>query len=383
MRRRLLSALSLVCGGAAAFFAVWIVVPAPLYVLWLTGIAGTEWSLWWGLLGLVGAVAGVRAYRVSARREGATGIALGVFAAGASLVPLFQSIPVARQNGVALSATRFFLGQPEARATDVPATRTFATVGGQELKLDVYPAQASQSALSGPAIIVVHGGSWSAGDKSDFAHWDRWLSAQGYTIFDIQYRIAPQPNWREATGDVRAAVAWVKRHAAEFHIDPDRIALLGRSAGGHLALLAAYTPRDSRVRTVVSLYGPTDLAWGYAHPARPDVIDGPGTLRRFLGGTPQSLPDVYREASPIAHIGPETPPTLLFHGERDLLVGPQHARRLSAKLATANVPFQVVSVPYALHGFDFNINGWGSQIEQPVLLAFLQKYLAPRPTAQR
>ena len=378
------------CGGAAAFFVVWVVAPAPLYVLWLAGIAGTEWSPWWGLLGLAGAALGYGAYRTGARRTGATGAVLGALAAAVSILPLFQSIPVARHNGVTLSATRFFFGQSGAKAAGAPVTRTFATVRGQELKLDVYPAQTPQQTLTGPAIIVVHGGSWSAGNKSDFAHWDRWLSAEGYTVFDIQYRVAPQPNWREATGDVRTAVGWVKQHAAEFQVDPDRIALLGRSAGGHLALLAAYTPgnggrtyTDTHVRAVVSLYGPTDLAWGYTHPARPDVIDGPGTLRRFLGGTPESVPNAYWEASPINHVGAETLPTLLLHGERDLLVGPQHARRLSEKLARAHVPFQAVYLPYALHGFDFNINGWGSQIEQPVLLAFLQKHLGPRSAARR
>lgn len=348
------------------------------------------------MLGLGGVVLGMQAYRAGTRSQGVTGAVLGSFAAAAALVPLFQCLPVARQNGVTLSATRFFFGEGEQRAA-TPKTITFATVGGQRLQLDFYPALLPQT-TPGPAIIVVHGGSWNAGKKSDFVHWDRWLAAQGYTIFDIQYRIAPQPNWREATSDVKTAISWVKRHAAVFRVDPNRIALMGRSAGGHLALLTAYTPGDrallpgdnsdteTSVRAVVSLYGPTDLIWGYEHPARPDVLDGPGTLRRFLGGTPDSLPEAYAEASPITHVGPNTPPTLLFHGERDLLVGPQHAWHLSERLRAAHVPFQSVYIPYALHGFDFNISGWGSQIEQPVLLAFLRKYLAPvtklRPQAQ-
>ena len=316
----------------------------------------------------------------------------GIFAALVSLVPLLLSIPVAAQNGVTLSVSRFFLGDGQASsAADKPETVTYSTIAGQPLQLDIYRAVEVTPTQSAPAIIVVHGGSWNAGNKSDFAHWDRWLSQQGFTVFDIQYRLAPQPNWREATGDVKTAVAWVRRHAPDYNVDPHRLALLGRSAGGHLALLAAYKPSDpalppsdhsttdTHVRAVISLYGPTDLAWGYDNPAHPDVINGPLTLRRFLGGDPTSIPEIYAEASPIRHVGPHTPPTLLFHGERDLLVGPQHARRLSGKLAAAHVPFQAVYIPYALHGFDFNINGWGSQIEQPVLLAFLRKYLTPIP----
>jgi acetyl esterase/lipase len=380
-----------VCGGAAAFFSLWIIVPAPLYVLWLAGIAGTEWSLWWGLLGLVGISCGVLAYQTGSRVSGKIGVLLGAFAAGISLLPLTACIPIAQQQNTPLSLRRFFFGEAGVRnqATTLPQTVTFATVSNQKLQLDIYPAAGVQTIAPTPALIVVHGGSWRAGNKSDFAPWDRWLATQGYTVFDIEYRIAPQPNWREATGDVKSAIGWVKRHAERYHVDPDRLALLGRSAGGHLALLAAYTPTDkqlpasdsastdTRVRAVVSLYSPTDLTWGYYHPAKPDVIDGPGTLRRFIGDSPADLPDAFREASPITHVGSETPPTLLFHGERDLLVGPQHTVRLSQKLTAAHIPFQSVYVPYALHGFDFNINGWGSQIEQPILLAFLRRHLAP------
>lgn len=381
------------CGGAAAFFAVWILVPAPLYFLWLAGVVGTEWSLWWGVLGLARAGVGLWTLRTGAGTKGRTGILLGVLTAAVSLVPLLQSIRTARQQNVALSVWRFFFGEQRAKALTAasPETITFANVGAQRLRLDVYRGVTPQSTPTNPAIIVVHGGSWSAGDKSDFPHWNRSLAAQGYTVFDIQYRLAPQPNWQEATGDVKAAVAWVKRNANRYRVDPSCIALLGRSAGGHLALLAAYTPgnsllppsdhpgTDTRVHAVISLYGPTDLTWGYYHPAKPDVIDGPGTLRRFLGGDPNTVPKAYAQASPITHVGPDTPPTLLFHGERDLLVGPQHARRLSKRLLAEQIPFKSVYIPYALHGFDFNINGWGSQIEQPVLLDFLQKHLVKQP----
>ncbi|MBC8103438.1 MAG: alpha/beta hydrolase [Cytophagales bacterium] len=368
----------------AAFFTLWIVLPAPLYALWIVGIAGTELSLWWGLLGVAATVLGILARRAGAWQAGGTAAAFGLFAMAVSLVPLLQSLPTARRNGVALSVSRFFSVASGGGAR--PETVTYAKVAGQSLRLDVYRAMLPPATGSGPAVIVVHGGSWSAGDKSDFAHWDRWLAAQGYTVFDIQYRLSPQPNWREATGDVKDAVVWVKRNAQQYRVDPSRIALLGRSAGGHLALLSAYLPGDginsgdAAVCAVVSLYGPTDLAWGYYHTARPDVIDGPEVLRRFLGGDPAALPDTYAQASPVTHVGPDTPPTLLLHGERDRIVGPQHSWRLAARLAAARVPFAAVSIPYGLHGFDFNLNGWGSQIAQPVLLSFLRKHLAAKPS---
>jgi acetyl esterase/lipase len=249
------------------------------------------------------------------------------------------------------------------------------------------PSAAAQQPL--PAVIVVHGGSWSGGDKSDFPRWNWWLTEQGFVVFDIQYRLAPQPNWQSATGDVKCAIGWVKRNATQYNVDPQRIALLGRSAGGHLALLAAYTPQepvlgpscvapDPGVQAVVSFYGPADLVWGYNNPANPDVIDGPGTLRRFLGGDPLTAADAFAVASPVNHVGSSTPPTLLLHGGRDQLVGQRHTELLTERLQAANAPHQTVYIPYGQHGFDYNFNGWGSQIAQPILLRFLQTYVARR-----
>jgi len=243
----------------------------------------------------------------------------------------------------------------------------------------------------GPAVITIHGGSWRGGKRSDFAHWDRWFAAHGYTVFDIDYRMSPAPNWRISSGDVRAAIGWVKRNSAIYHVDPDRLAVLGRSAGGQLALIAAYTPgapasppsdgtpTDTHVRAVISLYGPTDLVWGYNNSLVPDIIRGPQTLSRYLGGSPTEVPAAYAAASPIEHVAPQTPPTLLFHGSRDSLVGVAHTERLSARLSQAGIPHQAVYFPYATHGFDFDINGWASQIEQPIVLRFLHTYLAKRP----
>jgi acetyl esterase/lipase len=303
------------------------------------------------------------------------------------LVPPLQSWPVARENGLSLSLTRYLFGWRTAPNGNPPQTHTFATVDGRPLLLDAYLPSGTASGLR-PALIVVHGGSWSGGDKSDFPQWDHWLTQQGFAVFDVQYRLAPQPNWQTATGDIKCAIGWVKRHAAQYGVDPQRIALLGRSAGGHLALLAAYTPddpalppscaaADTSVRAVVSLYGPADLVWGYTHQANPDVIDGPGTLRRFLGGDPQTAAAAFTTAAPISHVGSRTPPTLLLHGQRDQLVGARHAELLAERLRAANVPHRTILIPYAQHGFDYNFDGWGAQIVQPVLLQFLQTYVAP------
>jgi acetyl esterase/lipase len=208
-------------------------------------------------------------------------------------------------------------------------------------------------------------------------------------VFDIDYRLAPQPNYSTATGDVKCAVLWVKKHAVEFKISTERIAVLGRSAGAHLALLAAYSAGDARlpstcseneisenIRAVVSFYAPTDLPWAYDNPANRLVIDGPATLIRFLGGSPHES-DELRErfvlASPVAHVSSRTPPTLLIHGGQDQLIRSENMTRLAAKLKEANAPHKTIFIPYAQHGFDYNFNGFGAQIAQSEILDFLHE----------
>ncbi|HLM61327.1 MAG TPA: alpha/beta hydrolase, partial [Pyrinomonadaceae bacterium] len=232
-----------------------------------------------------------------------------------------------------------------------------------------------------------HGGSWDAGKRSDFPQWNNWLAEQGFTVFDIDYRLTPQPNYLTATGDVKSAVCWVKDHAAEFQISPERIILLGRSAGGHLALLAAYTGDDQRfpsnctekgqsaaVRGVVSFYAPTDLIYGYENLANQRVINGPATLARFIGGSPHESNEIrerFSFASPITQVSALTPPTLIIHGGQDQLVRPENMSRLGDQLNKAHVPHETIYISYAQHGFDYNFNGWSSQISKSVILHFL------------
>jgi acetyl esterase/lipase len=379
-RSRVVPLISALCVALALFATVWTVLPAPTYALWVFSVGATEGSLYFGLLGLLGAALGASRFRRDRPITALASVLIGLSAAGLSLVPLVEAIPVADAKGVSLSLPAYFgLAAAEIAPTPAVETATYAVHGGQRLDLDVYRAPATTSGPR-PAIIVIHGGSWSRGHRSDFSTWDHFFAAKGYPTFDIDYRIAPQPNWQTAEADIRSAVAWVRTHAGTYGVNPRRICLLGRSAGGQLALETAYTAHtpDETANAVISLYGPTDLLWGYAHTAHPDVIDGQGTLRRYLGGTPAEIPDVYVAASPIDQVGQRSPPTLLLHGGRDRLVGPQHSMFLNQRLTENGTPHDLVVMPYALHGFDFDFGGWGSQIVRPVILRFLRDVFAIR-----
>jgi acetyl esterase/lipase len=382
-----LNVLPLFLNSIALLAVVWIVVPAPAYNIWLFSVAASEWSLWLGALALIGIVftlfnRGGNLWLVS--------FTIGIIAFIISLYPFISVVSTAREQNISLSLGRYFNGLWKGNNSSKDDTKnftthTFAQVDGKDLQLDVYlPTQ--NTANNGASLIVVHGGSWSAGERNDFPQWNQMFAAQGFTVFDIDYRLA-QPNYLTATGDVKCAVKWVKENAVKFKISPDRIALLGRSAGGHLALLAAYSAGDARlpascstketsenVRAVVSIYGVTDLLWAYDNPANQRVIDGPQTLANFLGSSPRESGEMrerYILASPVSHVSANTPPTLLIHGGQDQLVRPENMNLLAGKLREAGAPHKTLFIPYAQHGFDYNFNGWGAQMFESAILDFL------------
>ncbi len=386
---------SIACSTAAFLAAIWIIIPAPADFIWPLAVAASEWSVWIGFLAIVGLVASsiiIVLYGISPLP-----IVSGVFCITAlllSLYPPLSVIPLARETKTSLSLSRYFSGAfPEYDSAKTFSTHTFFVLEGKTLNADVYlPAKESQT--NGASIIVVHGGSWNGGARNDFPHWNALFAKQGYTVFDIDYSLEPQPNYLEATADVKCAVQWVKTNATKFDIDPNRIVLMGRSAGAHLALLAAYTAGDTRlpsscpndaadekVSAVISFYAPIDLFWAYNNPANQWVINGPLTLANFLGGSPHEsdeIRDRFIMASPITHVSTKTPPTLLIHGGRDQLVRHENMQFLNEKLTKANVPHRTISIPYAQHGFDYNSNGWGSQITESVLLEFLRVNTKPQ-----
>ncbi len=390
MLRTILLIAAFLCGGLALLFSMWIVVPALSFDLFQVAVGVSEWSLWFGAGGLAGAGLSLLARAAGSRRGAWIAVLLpGVVAVVLSLIPPLDGWRVARANDVGLSLGQYLFGSRDETAARVErTTETFADVGGQTLKLDVYLRAAKEmiEPERRAAIVVVHGGSWSAGERSDYPLWNEWLAEQGYAVFDVDYRLAPQPNWRTATGDVKCAVGWIKANAARFAIDPARIALLGRSAGGHLALLVAYSAHepalasscaaeDASVRAVVSLYAPTDLKWGFEHPANRRVLDGQEKIRNFTGGTPTDAPDTIRLASATTHVNAQTPPTLLVHGGLDQLVSDRHMTLLAERLSEQRIPHRTLLIPYAQHAFDYNFDGWGSQITRHVLLKFLRQHL--------
>lgn len=257
---------------------------------------------------------------------------------------------------------------------EVTETLVFSATGEYELRLDLFRPPVAVPEGS-PCIVVVHGGSWTRGDSRDFASLSPYLARQGYVVVGINYRKAGKYPFPAARNDLHASIHYIKVNAAYLGVNPDRIALLGRSAGGQLALLVAYETDDPCIRGVVSFYGPTDMVYGFNHPTDKRVIDTPVTLGTYLSGTPDTSREHYDAASPINFVGENSPPTLLMHGSQDEMVHAAHSDRLSEQLAKSGVDHLYLKLPWATHGFDHNLWGPGGQISTYSVERFMRSVL--------
>lgn len=232
----------------------------------------------------------------------------------------------------------------------------YKTVGDVSLKMDIhYPERIGGAA---PAVIYVHGGGWTAGDKSSGAgvQFIPELVSRGYVVISINYRLAPDARVIDQISDVKCSVRYLKARANEYGIDANHIGVIGGSAGGHLvALLGAsdsgsglegdgcFPEQSSRVQAVVDLFGPADLVTMFESTS-------PLWLQNVFGAIEHDSDDIKR-VSPITYITSDDPPFLILHGDNDSVVPFEQSEILFEKLQSANVPATLIMVKAAGHGF--------------------------------
>ena len=202
-------------------------------------------------------------------------------------------------------------------------------------------------------IVFVHGGFWIGGDKAEFTELAKSFRDKGYASASINYRLlnTAENNIHPAQiNDLAKALSFLQSKTEEWSISKSEVALIGASAGGHIALLYTYAyDTGNNVKTVVSLAGPTDLSdLRNASPQQSLV------LQSFLGASPQTNPAIYRQASPITHVSAGSKPTLLFHGKLDVVVPYQQSVNLKAKLDQFSVKNKLVL--YDNLGHEVNLN---------------------------
>jgi len=238
--------------------------------------------------------------------------------------------------------------------------------GATALPIDFYPAlrSAAGTAATSVCVVLVHGGGWDSGDRTELAGFNHWLAARGVAVVAVSYRLAPAHRWPAQRDDVRAAIDWVRANAPRLGINADRLVLLGRSAGAQIAVATAYGQALPGVKAVVALYGCYDLEFVWSIRSATDSLNSDKLLKQFLGGGPdnEAAAEVYRSGSAEKLVHAEVPPTLLIHGALDQLVWCRHSERLAAALSGAGARHAFVRLPWATHAAEANLHGPAGQL---------------------
>ncbi len=355
---------------------------APEYHLWLLAIGITEFPLLFaGIAGVV-TLSGfwVQKYQLA-------GTVLGLITILIFITPIIRAYWVAKD--VKADMTKSFAGMYTdgypvcfpgdrspfsffnlfKRTKDMPYhTMTYVKYKDTSMNLDFYPSRVIGKKS---CIIVVHGGSWAGGDSKQLPELNSYLAIQGYNVAAINYRLAPKWQTPAPVEDIKAAMVYLCKNADELHIDTNNFVLIGRSAGAQIALLAAYTLHDNRLKGVVDFYGPADMIWGYSIRSNPLIMDSRKVMEDYIGGNYSQVPQKYAECSPLEFVDRQSIPTLIIHGENDVLVSREHSRRLNLKLQQNDIKHYWLKLPWATHGFDYNLNGPGGQLSTYAVETFL------------
>ena len=268
------------------------------------------------------------------------------------------------------------------KAPPVPFTKygetltdvTYCAPDNSPQRMDVYFPQAGGP---WPVLVYVHGGSWMHGDKSEAVMFARGMTAQGYLVVSVNYRLYPPATFPAMIQDVKCAIRSLRANAAQYNLDPNRVGAVGVSVGGHLVSLLGtadlsagwdvgeYLDHSSRVQAVIAMAGVMDLSRNFPNA---DIE----AMKRVGFGEYNVA-----EASPITHVTSDDPPFLLIHGDRDELVPVEQSQLMYDRLVQTNVPAQLVIVHNAGHSM---IAPGGTttptlgEINQ-IILDFLAQYL--------
>lgn len=296
-------------------------------------------------------------------------------------------------------------------------THTYKNVGELALRADVYGADA-QAGPPRPAIIWIHGGALIMGSRSGIRpdQLERYLDA-GFVVFAIDYRLAPETQLPGILEDIQDAFRWVRTVGGDaFGVDPDRLGVVGHSAGGYLTLLSGHRVHPAP-KALVSFYGYGDIIGDWY--SRPDpfyntfervteveahrsvgereLTDGASNPRRrnyYLwcrqnglwsskvgGRDPATEPNWFTQYCPAENVGgesPEYPPTLLLHGDADTDVPYPQSVHMERRLVEAGIEHKLITIPGGPHGFDRSPDGAdGSDVAEALdtVVRFLSKYV--------
>ena len=316
-----------------------------------------------------------------------------------ALVPLLSLLLWACASAAAAPATRKSPPKLPPAPPDVVIEQDVAFLApGRAEKLDLYlPAAPPDPAKPRPAVVMIHGGGWVGGDKAAPREFQvgTTLARAGYVCASVNYKLDGNDRWPTNLFDCKNAVRFLRANAEKYHVDPARIGVIGGSAGGHLALMVAYTSDvpaltpagadatpypgvSDRVRCVVDLYGITDPRTRRNTDKDGNPVGPPRTRSALLPKTtPATHADAWRLTAPVEHVSPQSPPTLILHGTADTTVDRDQATQLADELRAAGVEHELILLEGVGHTFD--LETWrGKPLPRdlrPVVLRFFDAHL--------
>jgi acetyl esterase/lipase len=257
----------------------------------------------------------------------------------------------------ALWSSLTMAGSLVAAAEAAPSMKdvVYATVGGKPLALDLYlpPAKSPKP----PLVVYVHGGAWTTGSK---AQYPAFLVEHGFAVASLDFRSSSEAPFPADIHDIKAGIRFLRAKAPELGYRVDRIAIAGASSGGHLAALVGvtngnkelegtegdYLKESSAVQAVVSYFGASDLTTILAQSTPAGLAVREPALKRLLGNSPDAVPELARQASPVFHVDEHSPPLFLLHGDQDTQMPVNQALELQSVYESAGRPVEVLF----LHG---------------------------------
>jgi acetyl esterase/lipase len=388
-----------VAASAALVICLLLLIGAHVYGLpFISPIGSTVLSIFGPWLIVVPIAIGaleIWLWRASHSRGTLVLMITAVAATGWASMAVARMVAEFHKHGVPINLVRA-LGMRVSSGSRPDDDLVYATWQDQPLHLLVYKPSTVTPEYSAPILLYIHGGGFSLGDRFESGMNLRWFTDRGWLALSIDYTLssADRHLWNITTSQVGCAMAWTAANVARLGGDPARISLLGSSAGGNLAINAAYLANAGRlesscggtvprVSAVSALYPPVDLAaaWVSQVPVISDMARRFNTY--YVGGSPQQFPDRYQYVASATHINAAAPPTLVIYGANDHLVPPDATDRFAQQARNAGIAIESIRFPYGDHAFNLNQDDIGNQFYLGMTDRFLiehgQRPANPRP----
>ena len=324
------------------------------------------------------------------RRSGGTAAVLGAGSLVANAVVVAVLVSAINDGGGSVNLAKATFGLSSIGGASPDDVRTYdRTEDGEELTLDVF-TPSTRGDEPAPAVLYIHGGGWSSGTGTTTAADHRALADAGYVVVSVNYQLSTEDDatWDKAPAQVSCAATWLSEHATELGVDMDRLAYWGDSAGGNLALNAAYSAAQGTALSscegtipvpaaVVADYPAADVRASAASNVSLGALNGAGLSQQYIGGTAEEFPERYDAISTATYLSPQAPPTLIMEPTRDTLVPTRSVLDFAEQARAAGVDVEVVDIPLSWHIYSqVAANSIGDQGHLSIGMNYLAEKLA-------